>query len=110
MRKHFLVLKCLFILPIVIILLPNSRIREFRQQRWQRQRKHLFKPAYFTTIPSCSHSMLLTKYATNGVIGSVPSKLISIRKDLLLCVHVVVKTLNLEISRCHLADYVKEFY
>ena len=25
-------------------------------------------------------------------------------KDLLLCVHVVVKTLNLEISRCHLAD------
>ena len=31
-------------------------------------------------------------------------------KDLLLAVHVVVKTLNLEISRCHLADYVKEFY
>ena len=29
-------------------------------------------------------------------------------KDLLLCVLVVVKTLNLEISRCHLADYVKE--
>ena len=29
-------------------------------------------------------------------------------KDLLFCVHVVVKTLNLEISRCHLADYVKE--
>ena len=28
-------------------------------------------------------------------------------KDLLLCVHVVVETLNLEISRCHLADYVK---
>ena len=31
-------------------------------------------------------------------------------KDLLLCVHVVVKTLNLEIARCHLADYVKELY
>ena len=29
-------------------------------------------------------------------------------KELRLCVHVVVKTLNLEISRCHLADYVKE--
>ena len=27
--------------------------------------------------------------------------------DLLLCVHVVVKTLNLEFARCHLADYVK---
>ena len=31
-------------------------------------------------------------------------------KDLLLCVHVVVKTLNSEILRCHLADYFKEFY
>ena len=32
-------------------------------------------------------------------------------KDLLLGVHVVkVKTLNLQISRCRLADYVKEFY
>ena len=29
-------------------------------------------------------------------------------KDLLLCVRVVVKTLNLEFSRCHLLDYVKE--
>ena len=31
-------------------------------------------------------------------------------RDLLLCVHVVVKTLNLEISRCRLVDYVKECY
>ena len=30
-------------------------------------------------------------------------------RDLLLCVHVVVKTLNLEISR-HLADHVREYY
>ena len=29
-------------------------------------------------------------------------------KDLLLCVHVVVKTLNLEISRCHLAHMSKK--
>ena len=28
-------------------------------------------------------------------------------KDLLLCVHVVVKTLNLEISRWYLTDYVE---
>ena len=27
-----------------------------------------------------------------------------------LCVHVVVKTINLEISRSRLADYVKELY
>ena len=31
-------------------------------------------------------------------------------KDLILRVHVVVKTLNLEISRRHLAGYVKELY
>ena len=31
-------------------------------------------------------------------------------KDLLLCVHVVVKTLNLKISRWYLTDYVKELY
>ena len=31
-------------------------------------------------------------------------------KDLLLCVHVVVETLHLEISRYYLADYVKELY
>ena len=29
-------------------------------------------------------------------------------KDLLFCVHVVVSTLNLEISRCHLGDYVED--
>ena len=31
-------------------------------------------------------------------------------RDLLLCVHVVVKTLNLEISRYRLVAYVKECY
>ena len=31
-------------------------------------------------------------------------------KDSLLCVHVITKTLNVEISRCHFADHVKELY
>ena len=31
-------------------------------------------------------------------------------KILLLCVHLGAKTFNLEISSCHLADYVKELY
>ena len=31
-------------------------------------------------------------------------------KDFLLYVHVVVKTVNLDISRRRLADYVKKFY
>ena len=32
-----------------------------------------------------------------------------VKRDLLLCVHVIIKTLNLEISH-HMADYVTEFY
>ena len=31
-------------------------------------------------------------------------------KDLLFCVHVVIKTLNLEISFCYLAAYFRELY
>ena len=31
-------------------------------------------------------------------------------KDLLLSVHDAVQTLNLEVSRCRLADYVKKSY
>ena len=31
-------------------------------------------------------------------------------RDLLLCAHVVVKTLNLDISRWDLANYVKELH
>ena len=40
----------------------------------------------------------LTEHAANGLVGA------------LLVVQIVVKTLNLEISRCHLADYVKELH
>ena len=49
----------------------------------------------FAIIVSSLHPLLLTEHAA---------------KDLLLCGHVVVETLNLEISRFHLADYVKELY
>ena len=44
-----------------------------------------------------------------GLVGA-PWYQIEMMRDLLLCVHVVVKTINMEISRCHLADYVKELY
>ena len=51
------------------------------------------------------HALLLTEQHANGLVEA------SLRmKDLLLCVHVVIKTLKLEISHCHLADYIKEFY
>ena len=53
---------------------------------------------------------LLTEHAANGLVEA-PLKQVQRMKDLLLCVHVVVKTLNLQISRCRsLVDYVKECY
>ena len=57
-------------------------------------------------IASSSPSLLLTEHAANGLVEA------PLRNDrfTVLCVHVVVKTLNLEISRCHLADYFKELY
>ena len=53
-----------------------------------------------------SYSLL---YATGGLVGA-PWYQIEMMRDLLLCVHVVVKTINLEISLSRLADYVKELY
>ena len=55
----------------------------------------------------CLSSLLLTEHAANGLV-EVPLKYTWAMKDLLWCVQFVVKTLNSEISRCHLVDYVKE--
>ena len=61
------------------------------------ENNHLGNGDYFLIIASSLHPLLLTAR-------------ISRMKDLLLSVHFVVQTLNLQISRCHLADYVKELY
>ena len=71
------------------------------------ENKHLGNGDYFQIIASSSHPILLIEHAANGQV-EVLFKLILRMKDLLLRVHVVLKTLHLEISRCHLADYVKE--
>ena len=49
---------------------------------------------------------MLTEHTANG-LAEAPFKNVKRMKDSLLCVHVVVKTLKLEISRCHLADTSK---
>ena len=54
-------------------------------------------------IAALSNSLLLTEHAANELVEA-PLKLILRMKDLPLCVHVVVKTLNLEISRCDLVE------
>ena len=71
------------------------------------ENKHLGNANYFKIISSSSHPILLIEHAANGQVEA-PLKLILRMKDLLLSVHVVDKTLNFEISRCHLVDYVKE--
>ena len=65
-----------------------------------------FPRAQYLDIRTLTHE-LIVKNVSNGQVET-PLKLVLRMKDLLLRVHVVVKTLNLEISRCHLADYVKE--
>ena len=67
------------------------------------QNKHLGNGYYFQIIASSSHPILLVEHVANEQVEA-PLKLILRMKDLLLRVHVVVKTLSLEISRCHLAD------
>jgi len=62
------------------------------------ENKHLGNGDYFLIIASSSPPLLLTEHTANGLV------------EVLLCVHVIVITLNLEISCCHLADYIKELY
>ena len=82
-------------------------IKEQQQEEHLIQNKHLGNGDYYVIIASSSHPLFLTEHAANGLVEA-PLKWTQRMKDLLLCVHVVVKTLNLEISRRHLADYVKE--
>ena len=58
--------------------------------------KQLRNSDYFAIIASCSHSILMTNYAKNGLVAA-PQNEMQRMKELLLCIHVVVKTLNLEI-------------
>ena len=66
--------------------------------------KHFGNGDYFVIIASYSHLLLLTEYAANGLVEAQRMK------DLMSCVLGLVETLNLKISRCYLADYVKELY
>ena len=61
------------------------------------------------TICDCCFFLASFFIATNRLLEA-PLKEINRMNDLLLCIYIVAKTLNLEISRCHLADNVKELY
>ena len=68
------------------------------------ENKHLRNGDHFAIIAFFSHSILLTNYAKNELLGA-PNNGIKIMRGLMLGVHVVV-----EISRCRLADYVRSLY
>ena len=57
------------------------------------ENKHLGNGDYFVIIASSSHLLFLTEHAANGLVEA-PLKQIERIKDLLLCVHVAVKTLT----------------
>ena len=62
----------------------------------------------------CDNSFLLVCYTVENVCSQETGRSVIEanleKKDLLLSVHVVVKTLNLELSGCYLTDNVKEMY
>ena len=58
--------------------------------------KHLSNSDYFAIIAFRSNSILLTNYAKNGLVGALCNSIWRM-KSFLLGVHVIVKTVNLEI-------------
>ena len=84
------------------------RNRELKQPRRQRQRKcHLRINIWeMVAILICDYGFFLvplslTEHAANGLTEAQLNKSVWRMKDLLLCVHAVVKTSNLEIAYCH---------
>ena len=87
----------------------DERHKGFKKPRQQWGRQYAWKSTlprnrvYFAIIPSCLHSILLTKFASKWRVRA-PWKYCNYREQKIYCyviVHVVVKTLSFEISRCY---------
>ena len=63
------------------------------------ENKHLCNCNYFAIIPSCSHFTMLAKNATTGLVCA-PLNFIQRIKDSELYAQIVIKTVNVVISRC----------
>ena len=61
--------------------------------------KHSRNCNYFAIVPSCSHLTMLAKNTTTGLVGA-PLNQMQIINDLRLYAQVVIKTVNVVISRC----------
>ena len=69
-----------------------------------KNKRYLRNVDYFAIVVFCSHSVLFSDKLRYRWTGRSIVELNIENESLLLYVHVVVKTLNLEISRCRLAD------
>ena len=74
------------------------------------ENKHLGKLGYLAIIDSCLQSMFLQNTLLSRVTGGSVVEVNQGMKDLLLCVHVVVKGFNLKISCYLLSDKVIETF
>ena len=81
----------------------QNYIREFKQQRRLPQRKRALKINIFPMV-----TLLRWLYLIR-ILTTLQMQLVGAPLNKTICVHVVVKNINLEISRCHLVDYFKEF-
>ena len=62
------------------------------------------------SVPHVQHDYFSSFNHLKSLSLTLPASDLKLLKDLLFSVHVVVETLNLEVSRCHLVDNVKELY
>ena len=67
------------------------------------ENKHLRSCDYFAIILSCSHFTMFAKNATTGLFCAPLNQIQGI-KDLRLYAQVVIKTINVVISRCCFAE------
>ena len=70
---------------------------------------HLHNCDYFAISPSCSHLTMLARNPTTGLVCA-PLHQIPRTKDLRLYAQVVIKTLNVVISRCCFAEYGTDLF
>ena len=105
--SQFMALSLLFV--SLMLKLRNSELQQPRRLRQiERQGKVIIcSMVAMLRLLLFARILSLTNY---GKIGPVGVNLIQLMRVSLLGVHVVVKTINLEILPCRLADYVKEYY
>ena len=93
-----------------LVLLGSLSSNEAAATKASLENKHLTNSDYFVIIASSSNPLLFERARSKWTGRSAFEVNVENERFTVVCVHVVVKPLNLEISRCHLVDYIKELY